>query len=86
MKNLIYGLILVLAGATLCLPETANGQNKKTSAQTNPPKLIKYIKPVRKKILNSANADSKVKSKRKKTRMRRIVDLTKVPRLIRPAN
>lgn len=86
MKNLIYGLILVLAGATLCQPEIAFGQNQKTSAQTNPPKLIKYTKPKQRKILNSANAYTGAKGKRKKPKLRRKIDSSKVPQLIRPAN
>ena len=82
MKNLIYGLILVLAGAMLCLPGIAYGQNKKTIVRIDPPKLIKYTKPVRKKSSNSANADSRVKSKRKKPRLRRKADLSKIRRVI----
>lgn len=86
MKNLIYGLILVFVGATLCQPAIAYGQNKKTSAQTNPPKLIKYTKPKQKKIPNSVNAYSSTKGKKKRTKLRRRIDSSKVPQLIRPAN
>lgn len=85
MKNLIYGLILVLVGATLCQPAIAYGQNEKTSAQTKAPKLIKYTKPAQKKSQNSANL-YKVNGKRKRPKLRRKIDSSKVPQLIRQAN
>jgi hypothetical protein len=73
MKNLIFGLILLLAGGTFCRPENAFGQHDKSSAQIKPPKVVRYSKPTR------------TKNKRKKT-MHRKVDLSKVPRVVRPAN
>jgi hypothetical protein len=74
MKNLIFGFMLISAGLIFSQPETACGQNAQTSRQTNPPKLIRNTKPA--------------KNKRKKTKLRRKVDLSKVPRVIsvRPAN
>lgn len=88
MKYLIlmFGLICGSAVFMLCGTETAFGQNEKTSAQMNPPKLIRYTRPKRKKAQIPAKSSAGAKSKRKKTKLRRKIDSSKVPQLIRPAN
>lgn len=90
MKSLIliFGLILVSAGLVLCQPKTAFGQNDKTSAKTKPPVVVRIIKQTRTKAkINRRNSvNTGAKGKRKRPTLRRRVDLSKVPRLIRPAN
>lgn len=82
---LITGLIFGSAYFMFCQPTTAFGQDDKTSAKTKPPVLVRYVKPTRaKNKINRRN--SAAKNKRKKTVLRRKVDSSKVPQLIRPAN
>lgn len=69
MRNFIFVLVLILAGSIIFQPEIAFGQEK-TSAKSNPPRLIRYSKPTKKKA--------------KKRKMKRKIDLSKVPQLIRP--
>lgn len=78
MKNLIFGLILVLAGSIVCQPETAFGQDNLKLVKSNPPKLVRHIKLKK----------NDTKNERKKMKLRRKIDMSKVPRVIsiRPAN
>lgn len=85
---LIFGLILGSAGFMVCQPETAFGQDDKTSVKSKPPTIIKYTKQAKTKRTanrwNSANPNNNANGKRKRPRLRRKVDLSKVPYLIRP--
>ena len=91
MKSLIliFGFLLIVTGLTVCQPETAFGQDK-TTVKSKPPMLIRNTKQTRSKTKNkrrnSVNFYNKAGKKSKKTKLRRKVDLSKVPRLIRPAN
>lgn len=73
MKNLIFSFMMVLVGLILCQPETTYGQNNQKSVKSNPPKLVKFVKPTK----------TGAKNKRKKTKLRRKVDMSKVPRVIK---
>ena len=91
MKSLIliFGLLLIATGLTLCQPETAFGQDK-TSVKSKPPMLIRNTKQTRAKTKNkrrnSVNFYNNAGKKSKKTPTRGKVDLSKVPRVIRVTN
>lgn len=77
MMNLIFVLIFVLAGPIFVEPENIYGQQKElTLTKPEPPKVVLKLKPTK----------SNVKNKRKKQTVRRKINLSIVPRVIRPTN